>query len=165
MACISLHEVHAFFVFAHAFLVDLAHTEPADLTDFVVGGKSHRGWLERCVGVLRVLRVLYSLFTQAKWLFVWFVVVISHELAQIFTNYFLWWIFLLICGCVSEKIGCTGWCTLWFWSDRRDSNPRPSAWEANALPTEPLSHNVNIYCAVWRITLTELTTSPSVPGV
>ncbi len=24
-------------------------------------------------------------------------------------------------------------------SDRRDSNPRPSAWEANALPTEPLS--------------------------
>ena len=27
-------------------------------------------------------------------------------------------------------------------SDRRDSNPRPSAWEANALPTEPLSHFV-----------------------
>ena len=25
-------------------------------------------------------------------------------------------------------------------SDRRDSNPRPSAWEANALPTELLSH-------------------------
>ena len=25
-------------------------------------------------------------------------------------------------------------------SDRRGSNPRPSAWEANALPTEPLSH-------------------------
>ena len=25
-------------------------------------------------------------------------------------------------------------------SDRRDSNPRPSAWEADALPTEPLSH-------------------------
>ena len=24
------------------------------------------------------------------------------------------------------------------WSGRRDSNPRPSAWEANALPTEPL---------------------------
>ena len=23
-------------------------------------------------------------------------------------------------------------------SGRRDSNPRPSAWEANALPTEPL---------------------------
>ena len=25
-------------------------------------------------------------------------------------------------------------------SGRRDSNPRPSAWEANALPTEPLPH-------------------------
>ncbi len=24
------------------------------------------------------------------------------------------------------------------WSGRRGSNPRPSAWEANALPTEPL---------------------------
>ncbi len=24
-------------------------------------------------------------------------------------------------------------------SDKRDSNPRPSAWEANALPTELLS--------------------------
>ena len=22
----------------------VAHTDPADLTDFVVGGKSHRGW-------------------------------------------------------------------------------------------------------------------------
>ena len=27
-------------------------------------------------------------------------------------------------------------------SDRRDSNPRPSAWEANALPTEPLSRDL-----------------------
>ncbi len=27
-------------------------------------------------------------------------------------------------------------------SDRRDSNPRPSAWEANALPTELLSHKL-----------------------
>ena len=26
-------------------------------------------------------------------------------------------------------------------SDKRDSNPRPSAWEANALPTELLSRN------------------------
>ena len=25
-------------------------------------------------------------------------------------------------------------------SDKRDSNPRPSAWEADALPTELLSH-------------------------
>ena len=25
------------------------------------------------------------------------------------------------------------------WSDKRGSNPRPSAWEANALPTELLS--------------------------
>lgn len=91
-----------------------------------------------------------SPYTKAKWLFVWFVrfvVEICHELAQIFTNY-LWWIFLLICGCVGcKKIGCTGLCTLWFWSDRRDSNPRPSAWEANALPTEPLSHNVEIFIA------------------
>ena len=37
---------------------------------------------------------------------------------------------MVVCG---EKLGCTGWCTLWFWSDRRDSNPRPSAWEANRL--------------------------------
>ncbi len=28
-------------------------------------------------------------------------------------------------------------------SDKRDSNPRPSAWEANALPTELLSHEKN----------------------
>ena len=28
---------------------------------------------------------------------------------------------------------------LHFLSDKRDSNPRPSAWEANALPTELLS--------------------------
>ena len=27
-----------------------------------------------------------------------------------------------------------------FVSGRRGSNPRPSAWEANALPTEPLPH-------------------------
>ncbi len=26
-------------------------------------------------------------------------------------------------------------------SDKRDSNPRPSAWEANALPTELLSQH------------------------
>ncbi len=25
-----------------------------------------------------------------------------------------------------------------FWSGKRDSNPRPLAWEANALPTELL---------------------------
>ena len=30
-------------------------------------------------------------------------------------------------------------------SDKRDSNPRPSAWEADALPTELLSH---CYCKV-----------------
>ena len=40
-ACISLYEVHAFFLCAHALVEDLAHTDPADLTDFVVGGKSH----------------------------------------------------------------------------------------------------------------------------
>ncbi len=27
------------------------------------------------------------------------------------------------------------------WSEKRGSNPRPSAWEADALPTELLSHN------------------------
>lgn len=43
MACISLHEVHAFFVCAHALVEDLPHTDPADLT-FFVGGESHRGW-------------------------------------------------------------------------------------------------------------------------
>ena len=26
------------------------------------------------------------------------------------------------------------------WSGKRDSNPRPSAWEADALPTELLPH-------------------------
>ena len=29
---------------AHALVEDLPHTDPADLTDFVVDGKSHRGW-------------------------------------------------------------------------------------------------------------------------
>ena len=37
------------FLCAHVFMEDLAHTDPADLTDFFVGGKSHRGWL--CGGV------------------------------------------------------------------------------------------------------------------
>ena len=31
------------FLCAHAFVEDFAHTDPADLTDFFVGGKSHRG--------------------------------------------------------------------------------------------------------------------------
>ena len=35
-------------------------------------------------------------------------------------------------------MGCLRW-RLNLWSGRRDSNPRPSAWEANALPTELLS--------------------------
>ena len=35
------------FLCAHALVEDLPHTDPADLTDFVVGGKSHRG----CGGV------------------------------------------------------------------------------------------------------------------
>ena len=30
---------------------------------------------------------------------------------------------------------------LFCWSDRRGTIPRPSAWEANALPTELLSQN------------------------
>ena len=33
-------------------------------------------------------------------------------------------------------------CLIFRKSDRRDSNPRPSAWEANALPTEPLSRDL-----------------------
>ena len=28
------------------------------------------------------------------------------------------------------------------WSGRRDSNPRPSHWQCDALPTEPLPHRV-----------------------
>ena len=28
------------------------------------------------------------------------------------------------------------------WSGKRDSNPRPSAWEANALPTELFPHAI-----------------------
>ena len=27
-----------------------------------------------------------------------------------------------------------------YWSGRRDSNPRPSPWQGDALPTEPLPH-------------------------
>ena len=29
-------------------------------------------------------------------------------------------------------------------SGKRGSNPRPLAWEANALPTELLPHNANV---------------------
>lgn len=113
---------------------EVAHTDPTDLNDFFCGwGISQRVeehlivWVVRLLWVLRVLWVLHLLLLpKVKWLFVWFVR------------------FVVVCG---EKIGCTGWCTLWFWSDRRDSNPRPSAWEANALPTEPLSHNVDIFIA------------------
>ena len=32
-------------------------------------------------------------------------------------------------------------CLIFRLSDKRGSNPRPSAWEANALPTELLSQN------------------------
>lgn len=32
-----------------------------------------------------------------------------------------------------------------FWSGRRDSNPRPPAWEAGALPTELLPHSVEVW--------------------
>ena len=50
-------------------------------------------------------------------------------------------------------------------SGKRDSNPRPSAWEANALPTELLPQNVKIIYKYtdnlrfskrlnWKITLT-----------
>ena len=97
----------------------------------------------------RVLRVLYSLclprLNSYSWDLwdSWFS--ISLKFAQIFTNYFSLWFFIYLW--LVKKIGCTGWCTLFFWSDRRDSNPRPSAWEANALPTEPLSHNVDIFIA------------------
>lgn len=31
-----------------------------------------------------------------------------------------------------------------FWSGRRGSNPRPSAWEADALPTELLPRGVGV---------------------
>ncbi len=31
------------------------------------------------------------------------------------------------------------------WSERRDSNPRPSAWKANALSTELLSQNNSLF--------------------
>lgn len=40
------------------------------------------------------------------------------------------------------KKGVTLYCNslIFQLSDKRDSNSRPSAWEANALPTELLSH-------------------------
>ena len=42
-----------------------------------------------------------------------------------------------------------------FWSGKRDSNPRPSAWEADALPTELLPHfagkSINFYQLVLKL--------------
>ena len=34
------------------------------------------------------------------------------------------------------------------WSERRGSNPRPSAWKANALSTELLSHFQNLWAVM-----------------
>jgi hypothetical protein len=34
------------------------------------------------------------------------------------------------------------------WSGRRDSNPRPSPWQGDALPTEPLPQDKNVLAAV-----------------
>ena len=36
------------------------------------------------------------------------------------------------------------------WSGKRDSNPRPSAWEADALPTELLSQRVDMFWSRYR---------------
>ena len=46
------------------------------------------------------------------------------------------------------------------WSGKRGSNPRPSAWKADALPTEllPLLYNTQTFpldqTLIWRLTLT-----------
>lgn len=101
----------------------MAHTEPT----LCCGWEISKRVVEKvCRSAPSALSAPSSPFTKAKWLFVRF-------------------------EGGGEKIGCTGWCTLCVricdWSDRRDSNPRPSAWEANALPTEPLSHNVDIFIA------------------
>lgn len=115
-------------------------TEAGDVHDYM-GFSIHR--------VLRVLRVLYSLclprLNSYSWDLwdSWFS--ISHKFAQIFTNYFSLWFFIYLC---LEQNNRVHWLVHpIFLSDRRDSNPRPSAWEANALPTEPLSHNVDIFIA------------------
>lgn len=116
-------------------------TEVGDAHDYM-GFPIHR--------VLRVLRVLYSIclprLNSDSW-DSWFPSATNlHKFSRIIFRCD----FSYICGW-SKKTGCTGWCTLCVricdWSDRRDSNPRPSAWEANALPTEPLSHNVDIFIA------------------
>ena len=39
-----------------------------------------------------------------------------------------------------KTTGRTFWLSLLSWSGKRDSNPRPSAWEADALPTELFPH-------------------------
>ena len=38
--------------------------------------------------------------------------------------------------------------SLFCWSERRDSNPRPSAWKANALSTELLSHLLSNFLSI-----------------
>lgn len=130
---------------------------PLSLISLWVGNLTEAGGVLGCMGCAITLSSLRALSTQSapsspllrlndyscdSW-DLWFS--ISHKFAQIFTNYFSLWFFIYLW--LVKKIGCTGWRTLWFWSDRRDSNPRPSAWEANALPTEPLSHNVDIFIA------------------
>ena len=168
------------FLCAHALVEDLPHTDPADLTDFFVGEKSHRGWwwggshrfhrsrwflcgwgisqrlvMRMIIWVFRFTEFSeFSEFSECSIHSVYQGKIVIREIRgfQLATNLHKFsriifrCDFSYICGW-NKKIGCTGWCTLWFWSDRRDSNPRPSAWEANALPTEPLSHNVDIFIA------------------
>ena len=47
-------------------------------------------------------------------------------------------VMLLFYSCKFFKDFFIAYCYFYRRSGRRDSNPRPSAWEANALPTEPL---------------------------
>ena len=67
------------FLYAHALVEDLPHTDPADLTDFVVGGESHRGWWSAWLygfsdsqsapsapSTPSTPSALFSLFTKAK---------------------------------------------------------------------------------------------------
>lgn len=135
MACISLHEVHAFFcvrtpwwrtcltqiprISLISLLVEnltevgfvvvwLTQIPQISLISLWVGNLTEVGGVAGCMGCPITLSSLSapstpsapsSPFTKAKWLFVWFVrfvVAISHELAQIFTNYFSLWFFIYL---------------------------------------------------------------------
>ena len=48
--------------------------------------------------------------------------------------------------CKTKQARCRVGRTCLYLSGRRVSNPRPSAWEANALPTELLPHSLRCKC-------------------